>query len=486
MLKPPPRHDLSLRLRLTLWYGSVMAILLLLFALFIYGLLATGLSHAVDQALRVRSDELTSTLNLDERTGLGTGERAQDSGVNFQNDPAIQSQDEVVILYGSQGQRLEGAGPRLDQLTTWASPVAENHYGTLLLNGQPWRVYAAPLPGGGGTLLVGRTLGATDATLQQTVGAILGAGPLLLLLACAGGWGLAGRALAPLQYITQTARRIQAQDLGLRIGRSVGGGEIGALAETIDGMLERLEQAFARQRRFTADAAHELRTPLAVVAAEASLALQRPRTAAEYRQALEIVLQESDRLGMLLSDLLMLARAEQAAALAHPQQIALAPLCRQAAGRVGHRATERAVQVVVECTAEPLVWGDPIWLGQLLDNLLDNAIKYSPAGGVVRLQLGQSATSALLEVADHGGGIAAAQLPYIFERFYRGDAARNRDSATAGVGLGLAICRWIAEAHGGTLTVTSPPGQGACFTACLPRVQTVAVTPTQDGGQNSS
>ncbi len=402
----------------------------------------------------------------------------------------MQQQDELTLIYGPSGTLLEGVGPQLKPLPSWAGATGAGRYANQMVGSRQWRLYAQPLTvaGGTGTLLVGRSLDATAATLRQTVAAILVAGPGLLLLACGGGYFLAGRALAPIQRINQTTRQIQAQDLGVRIGTSVGQGEIGELAQTIDAMLERLDQAFARQRRFTADAAHELRTPLAVVTAEASLALQRRRSPAEYQRVLATVIQESERLRVLVQDLLMLARTEQAVELGRPQRIALTNLCTQAVTRVQPQAAAQAVRIVVE-PAEPtddlFVWGDPVWLGQLLGNLLDNAIKYSPPGGLVQVSLGATAETVWLEVADDGTGIAAEHLAHIFERFYRVDVARNRDSATAGVGLGLAICRGIVEAYGGTITVTSRAGQGARFTVQLPRIAALARPALPAAAENS-
>ncbi len=450
--------------------------------------MGAGLNQELDRALRGRSDEIASTLNVDEPGGTQQGQQAQDAGLNFQNDPVVQSQDELVLIYDPNGTLLEGTGPQLKPLPAWAMPTGSARYITQVVGSGNWRLYVRPVPiaGGIGTLLVVRDLAGTEAGLRQTVTAVLVAGPVLLLPACVGGYFLAGRALAPIQRINQTARRIQAQDLTLRIGSSVGGGEIGELAQTIDEMLERLALAFERQRRFTADAAHELRTPLAVVTAEASLTLHRRRSPAEYRRVLETIVQESERLRVLVQDLLMLARTEQGEELGQPRASALSGICAEATARVSRQAAAKDVQIAADLTADPIVWGDPIWLGQMLENLLDNAVKYSPPGGLLRLRLREAEDRVYLEVADNGSGIEAVHLPHIFERFYRADAARSRDTEKAGLGLGLAICRWIAEAHGGTIEVESTPGQGASFTVRLPREPAAGRVLMGSRGQNSS
>ncbi|MDQ6693877.1 MAG: ATP-binding protein [Chloroflexota bacterium] len=466
------RRNRSLRVHLTAWYGAAMVALLLLFALLLYLLLDTSLNQEMDRALRVRSEEISNSLIGDEAGGIFTPDPAAESGITLQHDLAVQSRYELALIYGPDGALLEAAGPHPDSALNRAVP-AGGRYMTQSIDNANWRLYATPLPvaGGTGTLLVGRSLAGTGETLRQTVWAILVAGPVLLLLACVGGYFLAGRALAPLQRINQITRRIQAQDLGLRIGTDAGTGEIAELAQTIDAMLERLEQAFARQRRFTADAAHELRTPLAVVTAEASLALERRRSTAEYEQVLAIIVQESEQLRVLVQDLLTLARAEHGVELGQPSTTALSAVCAHAIAGVSHQADVKGIQIVVDQTADPVVWGDPIWLGQMLSNLLDNAVKYSRPQGLVQVRLSTAEDVAYLEVRDSGSGIEARHLPHIFERFYRADVARNRDSDTAGIGLGLAICYWIAEAHGGAITVESAPGEGACFTVRLPCAQ---------------
>lgn len=464
------RRGGSLRVHLTAWYGTVMVALLVLFAMLLYLLLDTSLNQELDRALRVRSEEIANSLTGDEAGGIFTPEPVPESGIVLQHDLAIQSRYELVLIYGPNGALVEAAGPHLNLAPTWAVPARGGTYATQAIGNANWRLYGTPLPmlGGSGTLLVGRSLAATDATLHQIVWAVLVAGPVLLLLACIGGYFLAGRALAPIQRINQTTRRIQAQDLSLRIGADSGRGEIAELSQTIDAMLERLEHAFARQRRFTADAAHELRTPLAVVVAEASLALERQRSTAEYQQVLSTIVQESDRLRVLLQDLLTLARAEHGAVLRQPSTTALSEICAQAIVRVTRSALAKGVSVVLDQQADPLVWGDAVWLNQMLDNLLDNAVKYSAPGGVVQLRLSEREATAYLDVIDSGTGIEAIHLPHVFERFYRADTARNRDTETAGAGLGLAICHWIAEAHQGEITVESEPNWGARFTVRLP------------------
>ncbi|MEO5953416.1 MAG: histidine kinase dimerization/phospho-acceptor domain-containing protein, partial [Chloroflexia bacterium] len=341
------RRKRSLRVQLTAWYGAAMVALLVLFAAMLYLMLASGLNQELDRALRVRSEEIANSLTGDEAGGIFTPDPASESGRALQQDLAIQSQYELALVYGPDSTLLEAAGPRLNPAPTWAVPTVGGIYFTQVIGNANWRLYALPLPTaqGLGMLLVGRSLTETDSALRQILWAMLVAGLILVLLACVGGYFMAGRVLSPLRRFNQTTRRIQAQDLSLRVGSDADRGEIAELAQTIDAMLERLEEAFARQRRFTSDAAHELRTPLAVVTAEASLALERQRDVAEYQRVLATIVQESDQLRVLVQDLLTLARAEHGAGIGRPKATPFSSICEQAIARVTRFATEKCVHI---------------------------------------------------------------------------------------------------------------------------------------------
>jgi signal transduction histidine kinase len=298
---------------------------------------------------------------------------------------------------------------------------------------------------------------------------------LALVLAGLGGAFLARRALAPIDRVTRAAELIGAEDLARRLDLDLPNDEIGRLARAFDGMIGRLDAAFERQRRFTADASHEIRTPLGIIRSQLDVALAHPRTPEQYARVLGDVRDATDRLARLAERLLTLARADAGEALTLIP-VDVQDVVAEAAASVAAQARELGVRLDVRLGEAPGVQGDPVWLMQLLLNLLDNALRHTPPGGQVTLTLEASADGSggdrssdggvRVSVADTGEGIAPEHLPRLFERFYRVDAARARSSG--GAGLGLAICSWVARAHGGRLDASSAAGVGTTMTLWLP------------------
>jgi signal transduction histidine kinase len=355
----------------------------------------------------------------------------------------------------------------------------------------PYEVYIAPITSQGhqvATLLVGEPSD-PSAQLKVLVPGLLVAGPATLLLAAVGGYWLAARALRPVRVITRTAREIEETDLSRRLNIS-SRDELGELAATFDDMLARLEAAFARQRQFTADASHELRTPLAIVSLEARRALAGERTHEEYERALATIQAESEYMRRLVESLLTLARADAGQAPIERADVDVSDVVVDAVERLAPLARARKVTLAIGALAELTVEGDALLLAQMVGNLVENAVKHGRPGGQVSVDCGtgtgtgtgERAGWAFVRVADDGPGIPAAHLPHIFDRFYRidtsrsrtdADASRNGDAASSAelpesAGLGLAIVRWGAEAHGGEVTVSSVEGAGSVFTLWLP------------------
>jgi heavy metal sensor kinase len=305
----------------------------------------------------------------------------------------------------------------------------------------------------------------TRQTLARYVETLLVLIPLGVTLLAAGGWGLARRALRPVDRMSQSALRISAEDLSRRLERRGTGDEIDRLADTLNAMLARLQAAFGEMQRFAADAAHELRTPLTALKGGIEVALRAERPPEEYRRVLASSIEEVDQLIRLAEDLLLLSRSS-AGFTAVRRSVDLEPLCLEAF-EVGVRlAKAKGVMVRMGATTPVVVQGDAAALRRALRNLVDNAVKYTPAGGSVVISLERTPEGAALVVEDTGIGIAAADVQRVFEPFVRLDAGRSRD--TGGSGLGLAIARSIALAHGGTLEVESRPGAGSRFTTRLP------------------
>ena len=289
--------------------------------------------------------------------------------------------------------------------------------------------------------------------------------PLGVVLSAVGGWLLARRALRPVDRMSQSALRISAEDLSRRLERRGAEDEIDRLADTLNAMLARLEAAFGVMQRFTADAAHELRTPLTALRGGIEIALRAERSPDEYRRVLASSIEEVDQLIRLAEDLLLLSRSTVGLT-ATRQPVDLEPLCLEALELGVRLAKGKGVTVSMGATAPAVVQGDAGALRRALLNLIDNAVKYTPAGGSVVISLEGTADAVALVVADTGIGIDPADARRIFEPFVRLDAGRSRD--TGGSGLGLAIARSIVLAHGGTLEVESRPGGGSRFTIRFP------------------
>ncbi len=246
--------------------------------------------------------------------------------------------------------------------------------------------------------------------------------------------------------------------------------EVGRLARTFDDMIARLDEAFRRQRQFTADASHELRTPLTAIKGQTEVALQRDRDPEEYRDVLRTVNSEVDRMTRLVGSLLTMARADARQIPMNKQEVALGELVADAVEQVRPAANEKGISITLQGPDDTHLTADQDLLLQLVLNLLDNAVKYTPSGGVITVSWRQDRSDAVVEVSDNGPGIAAEHLPHVFDRFYRVDAARTR--AEGGSGLGLSICQWIAEAHGGSIACDSALGAGSTFTASACRLLT--------------
>jgi heavy metal sensor kinase len=317
----------------------------------------------------------------------------------------------------------------------------------------------------GTRILVGRPVGREQADLAAFAWQLAGAGAAVLAAGLAGGWVISARILRPVAAISATASAISATNLSERIDAGKVDRELAELAGVLNAMFDRLEAAFERQARFTADASHELRTPLAILRSHAELALSRPRTPDEYRETVETCLGATRRMTALVEGLLTLARADAGKLELRRQPVDLRHVVEEGVALFEPLAEGRGVSLAASL-APANVTGDPDRLGQVLTNLLSNAVQYNRPGGAVRVELGVAAAEAVLSVSDTGCGIPEGDRPHIFERFYRVDKARSR--ASGGNGLGLAICKSIVEAHGGTIGFETKPGQGSTFWVRLP------------------
>ena len=321
-----------------------------------------------------------------------------------------------------------------------------------------------------GTLLAGADTAPTEEALGRLGGTIAMVLLLGILVALPLGEWIARRALEPVDRIITEVRAISdGRSLHRRLAVPRVKDELGRLADTLNQMMERLERSFAALRRFTADASHELKTPLTVLRAGVERVITHPAAPPEMLPVIEETLAEINRMTELVDALLTLARADEGRADLHREAVDLRAVIDEVRETGELLAEHGGVTMEVATPAGPVVLPvDRSRIRELILNLVENAVKYTPRGGSVRLQLGTADGRVLLSVADTGIGVAPGDLPHIFDRFWRADGARTRTGERSGTGLGLAICKWIAEAHGGSIDVQSRPGRGTTFTVILP------------------
>lgn len=442
----------SLRARLLLWYTLILAVVIATFAGTVCYLFWRSLVADIDQGLRSSA------------TALVQGLRPTASG-NF---------DLVLPLEYRQG---EGTTPPPTYYAVW------NRQGELI--DRSLGDFEIPAPAGPGSrtrdgrreltlvgadaalVLVGRDLADARRDVLAFAGTAAAGGLMALVVSLLGGWFLVGRALAPVARISQAAAAMSAGDLTARIAVERTENELEHVALALNQAFDRLHLAIENERRFTADASHELRTPLATISAEIEWALARERSVDEYRRCLDTAGRAADRMRCIVERLLTLARADNAEVSLQRAAVGLAPLVHDALGIVRPLADQKRVTIETRLEAATVV-GDRDRLTDLVTNLFSNAIQYNRDGGRVSIEVWAEDHDACVRVWDTGTGISAEDLPRVFDRFYRADRARTTQSG--GAGLGLAIAKWIVEAHGGRIACQSMPGHGTEVLVRLPRL----------------
>ncbi|HYM16636.1 MAG TPA: heavy metal sensor histidine kinase [Dehalococcoidia bacterium] len=454
----------SIRLRLTLWYVAILAVILLLLSAGVYLTLERTLTAGLDDSLRTRVTLLRGLLDYSANGtptfNLTTDPRDPNAGESFQRIVDATGK----ILYDNSA----AFGPvPLDANAVRRALAGSEQINTTGSGPSQARVLTAPIEQDGqvvAVMQVGLVTSDMNNTLHNLLLALAVGAPLGIVLASAGGWWLSSRALGPIDRITKTAQEISGHDLSRRLNLDLPDDEVGRLARTFDGMIGRLEAMFQRQRQFTADASHELRTPLTAIRGQIEVALQRDREAADYRRVLAAVNDQVDRMTRLVGELLMLARSDAGALPLERQPVALEGLVESIVEQVSPLAAAKGLAVMKERGAPVSVVGDEDLLLQLMLNLADNAVKYTDHGSIT-IGWTPHGDEANVFVRDTGRGIPEDQLERIFERFHRVEEARGGERA--GAGLGLAICKWIAEAHGGRIRAESN-GTGSTLTVTLP------------------
>jgi two-component system, OmpR family, sensor kinase len=458
----------SIRTRLTLWYTSLLAVTFLILGITAYFLVSYSLRAESDSALRSVAKALAER-RVAETRGLPSD--VDEIFRRFFGLPPVGPYFEWFDPRGNPQKDVRE--PNALPFTRLARENAARGIATFetftAIDRYPVRVLTWPVVDSGRVVAVIR-VGNSEMTLRKTLSSLMlvmaGLFPLVLALAGGGGWFFAHRALIPVDRMTQAARRIGAGQLSARIEVSGSRDELDRLAETLNSMLGRLESAFTEMRQFTADASHELQTPLTILRGEMEIALRSKRSEAEYVDVMKSALEEIERISLLVEGLLLLARSDAGVLRIDKKPVSLPILAEDVIDRLSPFAEARGILLRLGEIESAEVEGDPVHLGRLFFNLIDNAIKYTPSGGTVKISIREDGGEAFFSVADTGMGIPEEEREKVFQRFYRSPEARS--GAQGGSGLGLAIVKSIAEAHGGIVSVESGPEQGSLFTVRLP------------------
>jgi heavy metal sensor kinase len=466
---------LSIGVRLTLWYLAIFALAQVIFGAGMWFILRHNLYDIVDDGLESQVDDLKSFLGAQKKdaTLAKISEEVEETY-------AIEHSGNYLQIYAENGELIYQSSFLQSHQLALAPPenIDRPIFRRRWFEHRPFRFMLLKLNVNGHTYAVEMGAPADDAveTLSLFRSYLLMFAPLLLLVAAGGGYWLSRRALSPVDALVRTARDIGGTNLNSRLQKLETGDELQRLSDTLNEMLGRIETAFLRITEFTADASHELRTPVSLIRTEAELALRRSRGEAEYKEALRHILLESERTTALIEQLLSVARADSGRETLHMQPVDLRQTLRSVVDGWQQVATLRSLQFSASiATNDSVVMGDEAALRRVADILLDNALKYTPSPGSVKLTLEQKGESAIIAVQDSGLGIAEEDQPKIFERFYRVDKARSREQG--GAGLGLAIAQWIVSQHHGSIVVESRPGQGATFRVELPMIVVPARSP---------
>jgi heavy metal sensor kinase len=464
---------ISIRTRLTVWYATLVGVSLLVFGVSFFYALSKFFLDRVDEQIDSVSGMMAHAIVLPP----GVLRVPKNFDLLLERFFGVRTRGIYIQVLGPDG-KVVG---RSSSLEGFSIPLSENSYEKALegevtyeivetLGRFPVRVVTRPLTlrerGLVAIVQVGSSLEGRERIFHYMISFFVVGTLASVLIASVVGWFLAVKALKPVDEITKMARRLGAESLDERLSIKGPADEIGRLADTFNEMIARLERSFNQVRQFTADASHELKTPLTVLKGEMEVALRSGATVEELREVLMSSLEETDRMSYIVKNLLDLARADVEAV---KRDVQLDKVLAERFEHFRKKAVTEGIELDIRENRPVVVSGDPVRLNQLIYNLIDNAFKYTPRGGRVELFLAESRGEAILKVKDTGVGIEKQDLPYIFDRFFRVDKARTtREGVIGGVGLGLSICKEIVDSHGGKIEVQSSPGKGSTFTVRLP------------------
>lgn len=462
----------SIRFKLTVWYAAVMVLVLIFFGSTLYLTMSRALYTEVDSRIKGMAEVMASSSHtFPSHFDLAQLDMMVAENLGFKNQGKfIQIMDNT----GTVGQTSVSLSPHPLPISITAIKRAANKemsFDTLKVERlkYPIRMITYPIIENGevaNILQIGTSLETLQNTLHVLFLTIIFGILASLALASFGGWFMAKKSLSPVNDITIAARTITAKNLDQRIEVANPNDEVGRLAETFNEMIFRLNNSFRQINQFSSDVSHELRTPLTIMRGEMEVAMRTQRTPEEYKEVIASGLEEVERMSLMVEELLLLSKTEHGELKLNVSTVALRRLLEAIYDNATALARGKGISISIQSNDEVYIEGDEMRLRQVLLNLVDNAVKYSPSGGKVELSLTRNKEYAHISVKDTGLGIAKEEQEKIFGRFYRVDASRSRE--VGGTGLGLSICKWITEAHGGKISVVSDIGKGTTFTVSLP------------------
>ncbi len=443
---------LTIKIRITLWYAAFLLLLLVIFNFFLYFTISRLLYNHAEDLIKADAGQVESIIQL------------EGSSIKIAEPYKIIATNTYFVVFdakGNTGLMSEGMPEALNM------PLQKEQTRYIFQERHGWAVYDKPLILDGNTIgwiRIGRSLDSLLATLQNLKLIMFISVPLYILLATLGGLFLAGRALRPIDYITRTARDISKGDMVQRLNMPAAKDEVGRLATTFNEMLDKLEAFIKKERQFSSDASHELRTPISIISAQAQQALAGKRGASEYVSALKSILKESKKMSYIITQLLMLYRSDEGKYDLSFEPLDLNLITEEVVNEYKNISIEKDISINFKMAGSIKIKADQTLITRLLINLIDNAINYNEKGGKVDVEILNEKNMAKIIIEDNGVGISSEDIPYVFDRFYQADSARNGH----GTGLGLSIVKWIVDVHKGTILVESEIGKGTRFIVNLP------------------
>lgn len=454
----------TLRFRLTAWYSLALATVLLVFGALLYAVVHHHLLHHHDEPLRASAYTILKIIDETDDCHVLTDRQIDQLGKIGKLALIHESQGERQVFFDSpelSGSPLE---PVLTELPLKHPTTLQ--FEALERDGAFWRVLSLPYQvrsGRRGVIRVVEDMGDIKETLEALRVGLLILAPIGVLASSIGGYWLAGKALAPVERITDMAQEIEASSLHRRLPHPGKDSEVGRLVETLNRMFGRLDASFESMKRFTADASHELRTPLATMRNAIDITLKRQHTPEEHEATLKTLGIEVDRLNGIVEDLLLLARADSGRLVVNMEPVRLDQILAAQVEAFWEQAEASGIDLQVRSTEAVTIIGNERWLHLMIGNLLGNALKFTPSRGEIIARVGIADGEANLTISDSGPGIPPGDLEKVFDRFFRSDPARS-NARLPGTGLGLAIAAWISSIHGAEILAANRPEGGAVFT----------------------